>query len=193
MISKDTLYYVKNRSASTVIYRIPELNNLRRSWTPGEIKKISFNEMEQLSYQPGGRELMANFLQVVDEAVTEDLGIHREPEYNMSEAEIVKLIREDSLDAFLDALDFAPIGVIDLIKKFSVSLPITDIDKRAALLEKTGFNVDKAIENDRLDKQSEEGNSAQPVERRVKPAENQTPGRRTTGKEYKIVGESTEK
>lgn len=187
-ISKDTMYKVRNRSASTVIYRIPEMNNLRRTWTPGEVKRISYNEMEQLSYQPGGLELMANFLQVINEEVTENLGINREPEYNMDEAAIVKLIREDSLDAFLDALDFAPIGVIDLIKKFSVSLPITDIEKRQALLEKTGFNVDKAIENERLDKQNEEGAAKPATERRVKPAEAQNTGRRTVGKEYKVVG-----
>lgn len=74
MISKDTMYNVKNRSASMVVYKIPE-SNIRREWQPGETKRISFGELEQLSYQAGGRELMANFLQIIEDEVTNDLGI----------------------------------------------------------------------------------------------------------------------
>nr|DAG21583.1 MAG TPA: hypothetical protein [Caudoviricetes sp.] len=66
----------------------------------------------------------------MEEVVTKDLNIHREPEYNMSEAQVKELILNGSLDAFLDALDFAPLGVIDLIKDLSVKLPISDIHKR---------------------------------------------------------------
>ena len=49
-----------------VVYKIPE-SNIRREWQPGETKRITFEELEQLSYQAGGKELMANFLQVVEE------------------------------------------------------------------------------------------------------------------------------
>ena len=146
MINSEDMFNVKNRSASVVVYRIPE-TNLRREWAPGETKRISFDELEKLTYQPGGRELIENFLQILNKEVTNNLSVHTEPEYNMSEEQVVDLILNGSLDAFLDALDFAPIGIIDLIKSLSVSLPITDINKRRALKEKTGFDVDKAIEN----------------------------------------------
>ena len=63
----------------------------------------------------------------------------------MSEQDIVRLIKEGSVDEFLDCLDFAPVGVIDLIKKFSVSIPLYDMQKRAALKKKTGFDVDAAL------------------------------------------------
>ena len=56
------IYNVKNRSASMVIYRIPE-ENIRREFAPGEVKKISLDELTKLSYQSGGQALMANFLQ----------------------------------------------------------------------------------------------------------------------------------
>ena len=181
-MGKNTMYNVKNRSASMVVYKIPE-NNIRREWQPGETKRIAFSELEKLSFQPGGRELMANFLQVIDEEVTEDLGIHREPEYDMSEEQIVELIRSGSYEAFLDALDFAPIGVIDLIKKYSVALPITDMNKRKALKEKTGFDVDKAIANDQADKAPEApADTITPTPSGAAPA----PGRRTTTN-YKVV------
>lgn len=176
MISKDSVYSVKNRSASIVVYKIPE-RNIRREWAPGEIKKITYDELEQLSYQAGGKELMANFLQIIEEEVTEDLGISRQPEYDMSEQQVIELLADGSYEAFLDALDYAPIGVMDLIKKFSVSLPLTDMQKRMALKAKTGFDVDKAIANDRADKEPEGSEQSASVA---------APGRRTAVS-YKVV------
>ena len=186
MINQTDMYNVKNRSSSVVVYSIPE-SNLRRTFAPGETKRIPFSELEKLTYQPGGRELIANFLQIMEEEVTQDLNIHREPEYNMSEAQVRDLILNGSLDAFLDALDFAPIGVIDLIKTMSVSLPLEDYNKRKALLEKTGFDVDKAVANlqaERAEEKAAATESAAPTERRVKPTA-QT-GRRTAPN-YKVV------
>ena len=186
MITSDTMYNVKNRSSSVVVYRIPE-TNLRREFQPGETKKIPFGELEKLTYQPGGHTLLEEFLQIVDEAVTNNLNVHREVEYDMSETQIRDLLTHGSLDAFLDALDFAPIGVIDLIKTMSVSLPLEDYNKRKALLEKTGFDVDKAVANLQAEKAEEKTaatESAAPTERRVKPAI-QT-GRRTAPN-YKVV------
>ena len=186
MITSDTMYNVKNRSSSVVVYRIPE-TNLRREFQPGETKKIPFGELEKLTYQPGGYTLLEEFLQIVDEAVTNNLNVHREVEYDMSETQIRDLLTHGSLDAFLDALDFAPIGVIDLIKTMSVSLPLEDYNKRKALLEKTGFDVDKAVANLQAEKAEEKTaatESAAPTERRVKPVA-QT-GRRTAPN-YKVV------
>lgn len=184
MISQDTMYNVKNRSSSVVVYRIPE-SNLRREFAPGETKKIPFGELEKLTYQQGGREMLEQFLQIVDEAVTSDLNVHREVEYNMSESQVRDLLVSGSLDAFLDALDFAPIGVIDLIKSISVQLPLTDLNKRKALKEKTGFDVDKALTHIEEEKAEEKEHITPPAkERRVKTSA--STGRRTTSN-YKVI------
>ena len=185
MITSETMYNVKNRSSSMVVYRIPE-TNLRRSFQPGEVKKIPFGELEKLTYQPGGHTLLEEFLQIVDEVATTNLNVRREVEYDMSEAQIRDLLVSGSLDAFLDALDFAPIGVVDLIKTMAVQLPLEDYSKRKALMAKTGFDVDKAIANLQLEKAEEKAPeaAAAPAERRVKPA--QASGRRTTPN-YKVV------
>ena len=189
MITRDTMYNVKNRSSSMVYYRIPEAN-IQREFAPGEIKRITFGELEQLTYQPGGRELLENFLQIVEEEVTTDLGVHRELEYDMSEAQVRDLLLTGSLDAFLDALDFAPIGVIDLIKAMAVQLPLTNLQKRKALKDKTGFDVDKAlmhIEEEQAEENAGKTAAAAPAtERRVKPAEEKPAGRRTTPS-YKVT------
>ena len=192
MIRSEDMFNVKNRSTSVVVYRIPE-RNLRREWAPGEVKRIPFGELEKLTYQPGGRELIANFLQIMENEVTDDLNVHREPEYNMSEEQVRDLILNGSIDAFLDALDFAPLGVIDLIKTMSVQLPITDMAKREALKAKTGFDVDKAIENDRASKEDnkKETIADKPAERRV--TESTPAGRRTSGNAYKVVKQAETK
>ena len=195
MINETTMYNVKNRSSSIVVYRIPE-TNLRREFEPGEIKRVPFGELEKLTYQPGGRELLENFLQILEEEVTTDLNVHREVEYDMSETQIKDLLLNGSLDAFLDALDFAPIGVIDLIKTLSVQLPLTDLNKRRALKEKTGFDVDRAlvhVEEERMAEMQKDPNKIDTAEaaptRRVKAEEPQTV--RRTNSNYKVVNRGT--
>lgn len=179
---------VKNRSASLAVYSIPEIN-IRREFAPGETKNITYGELEKLSYQPGGRAIMQNFLQIIDPEATGDLGINREPEYDLSEQQIVDLMTKGSLDAFLDCLDFAPVGVIDLIKKFSVSLPLNDIDKRDALKKKTGFDVTVALANMQKEKEDMDTPVVENKERRVK-TESAPEGRRTTPK-YNVVQPTT--
>lgn len=179
---------VKNRSASLAVYSIPEIN-IRREFAPGETKNITYGELEKLSYQPGGRTIMQNFLQIIDPEATGDLGINREPEYDLSEQQIVDLMTKGSLDAFLDCLDFAPVGVIDLIKKFSVSLPLNDIDKRDALKKKTGFDVTVALANMQKEKEDMDTPTVESKERRVK-TESTPEGRRTTPK-YNVVQPTT--
>lgn len=191
MITQETMYNVKNRSSSMVVYRIPE-TNLRREFAPGETKRIPFGELEKLTYQSGGRELLENFLQILEEEVTTNLNVHRELEYDMSEAQVRDLLLTGSLDAFLDALDFAPIGVIDLIKSMAVTLPLTNLQKRKVLKDKTGFDVDKAlmhIEEEQLEENAGKAAPA-PAERRVK-EEVKPAGRRTTPS-YKVTKKATE-
>lgn len=188
----EIMYNVKNRGASVVVYRIPE-EGIRRSFAPGEVKKVSAEELEKLTYQPGGMAILTRFLQIQDQEVLNKMGVHVEPEYHMSEADITKLITTGSLDSFLDALDFAPTGVIDLIKKLSVSIPLTDISKRKALKEKTGFDVDAALKHIEEEKEDESSNTIlkqTASQRRVQP-ETTTPGRRTAAPKYNVV--STEK
>lgn len=139
---------IKNRSGGSAVYTIPELGdrrNIRRDFAPGEIKTVSMEEVEALTFVPGGSTLLKEYLQILDEEAMKKLDIEVEPEYNMSESDVKKLLLSGTLNEFLDCLDFAPTGVIDLIKEFSVSLPLNDSQKREAIRSKTGFDVDKAL------------------------------------------------
>lgn len=182
------MYLVTNRSASMVVYSIPE-DNIRREFQPGETKKISHGELEKLSYQSGGTYLINNYLLIRNEAAIQELGVPTEPEYFMTDVEVVDLIQNGSLDAWLDCLDFAPEGVIEMVKRLSVTVPLNDFEKRRTLKEKTGFNVDAAIRHVEEERE-EEGNNTNTTtaKRRVQSAEAPTPGLRTVPK-YNVVKE----
>ena len=115
---------VKNRSNSVVIYSIPEMN-IRRQYAPGETKRIAYDELEALTYRPGGLTLIKRALLIDDERIAKQIINGKiEPEYWLDEIGVKTLLEKGSLDEFLDCLDFAPAGVLELIKKFAVSLTL---------------------------------------------------------------------
>ena len=192
MIKDNTRYcVVKNRSSGKVTYSVAyNGNKVHQVYNPGESKVVPYEELRQLTYQHGGPALLTNYLQVTEKKVLNSFNLNPEPEYYMSEAEIQKLMKFGTQDEFLDCLDFAPTGVIDLIKRYAVSMPLNDFNKRQAIKEKLGFDVDAAIANDRASKEASE-TPTQPT-RRVTNATVETPpaasARRTTPK-YTIPGE----
>ena len=181
---------VKNRGAGYVTYRIPE-DGIRRSFAPGEVKTISFEELEKLTYQAGGMAILTKYLQVQDIETINKFNMQVEPEYHMSEKDVANVMMSGSLDAFLDMLDFAPVAVIDLVKDMSVKLPLVDMAKRKALKEKTGFDVDAALKHIEEDKEDEQGTILkQTGERRVKTEE--VPAGRRTAPKYNIISKPAE-
>lgn len=187
-MDSNTTYLVTNRSASIVVYSIPE-DNIKREFQPGETKKIRHGELEKLSYQTGGSLLISNYFLIRNEEAINELGVPTEPEYFMNEKEVIDLIKTGSIDAWLDCLDFAPHGVIEMIKKLSVSVPLNDYEKRRALKDKTGFDVDAAIKHieEEREEEAQELKQAAPKRRVQTTEEPAVPtGRRTTPK-YNVV------
>lgn len=187
------LMSVKNRSSSMVVYRIPE-HGIRREFKPGEAKMVTYEELTWLSYQSGGRTLMENFLQIQSAEAVERLSLDVEPEYRMNEAQVVELLNNGTMDEFLDALDFAPQGVKDLIRYYAVKLPLNDSAKRKALKDKTGFNVDAAIANSEPEPEDTAKVEAPAATRRtqLKAEVPDAPARRTQGEKYNIISEGTQ-
>lgn len=179
---------ITNRSAGVAAYYLPETNKLRQFF-PKETKKVPYSEIEAVSAQPGGRELLYHYFYIDSaDAVTEALNVKPEPEYYLKEADIDSWMNSCSLDEFKDALDFAPEGIKALIKEHAVSLPLNDLRKCEAIKEQLGFNCLRAIQNEQetLEDSLEEVHATQ---RRVnKPEETvaQTDGRRTLPK-YNVV------
>lgn len=171
---------VTNRSAGLVVYRIPELN-IRRSFNRFETKKnIAVRELEMLTAQLGGPELIYNYLTIDDDEVYKYLiNGEPQPEYYIKESELPKWMQECTLPEFQDALDFAPQGTKDLIKKIAVETRLNDYNKRKAILEQLGFDVTVAIEKEEEAKEGTETKEQTPT-RRVNKEGEKTASRRST-------------
>ena len=157
-----------NRAGNGVVsYTIPDMGNLQRVFQDGEEKVITFEEVRKLSYVPGGMVLLNDYLVIEDKEVLEELNMAPEQEYFYTKEDIEQLMKEGSLEEFLDCLDFAPEGVLEAIKTLSVELPLNDVAKREAILEKLNFNVDNAVKNKQLIEQEDDfDGSVKPVKER---------------------------
>lgn len=193
MINKDKMVKVINKFNGTVGYTIPEMN-IHRNFYPKEHKEISYEELEKLSFLPGGAEIIKNYLEVVDDdAVVSLLNETPEPEYHYSEEDVRNLLINGSLDQFLDCLDFAPDAIKDMIKGLAVEIELNDMNKRKAILDKFGFDVSKAIEikNTKYDGDTEEEttneSNAAPSKRRTSPIKPEAAAAAPSGRRYKPI------
>lgn len=188
MKNGNDLVRVQNRDNGSVGYTIPDLNNLHRTYQPNETKNITMDELRKLSYVPGGMEILRNYLVILDEEAREEILSDVEPEYYLTKDGVKKLLLEGSLDALLDCLDFAPSGVVDLVKDVAVEIELNDVKKRDAILNKTGFNVTNAINFNK--ETTDETEKVKPVRRVGQPEEKAATaptGRRTAAPAYKII------
>lgn len=163
---------VANKSAGRVGYTIKDgPMAVRREFMPHEVKKnIPVAELEALSQRPGGRNTLFNYLQVQDPEIINYLLNGNPPiEYWLTADKLPSWMQSCSLEEFQDALDFAPIGTKDLIKKYAVELPLADTNKITAIKEQLGYDVLKAIELSHAYDEPADGASKQ-AERRVQPS-----------------------
>lgn len=135
---------VYNRSDSNITYSLPELQT-RRVFALGESKELEAKELEALWQMDGGNLIIKHYLMVDDREWVEkhwDAPI----EYFWKPEDVKKCLLEDSLELFQETLEYAPEGVVDLIKMFAWQLPIGDLNKIEAIRQATGFDTLAAID-----------------------------------------------
>lgn len=193
MLDKNTLVKITNRYDGRVGYSIPDLGNLYRGFAPGETKEVTMEELRKLSYLPGGEAMLNKYFILDNKEAIAELIADVEPEYYYTDEDVKKLLLTGTLDELKDCLDFAPAGVVELVKKYAVELKLNDISKRKAIKEITGFNVDTAIY---VNEETSEERTEEKKERRVstQPTEVKTSGRRTSAptSKYKVVTTSSQ-
>ena len=190
MVENNMTVKVTNRDNGSVGYSVPDLG-VHRTFQPRESKEISAEELRKLSYLPGGDVIIKEYLIIHNEELLKELLGEVEPEYYYSEEEVKALLLSGSLEQLQDCLDFAPNGVIDLIKSLAVSLKIDNVSKRKAIQDKTGFNVTRAIEiNEETDeetasKEGTQGRRAAPITAKSE----ETQQRRSAPPKYNVVSQ----
>lgn len=181
MIHDTDKIRVENRDNTLVGYIVPETNIIRR-FNAYETKELSMGELRQMIQVKGHRNLIKNHLIIHNKEAVDELMPNAEPEYFYNAKDVDFLLERGSLDQLYDALDFAPEGVIQLIKDEAVRTNLNDLQKRQAILEKTGFDVTGAIN---IRTQSETVAPTENKARRATPIINnetttETPTRRTS-------------
>jgi len=144
---KDTdIVSVQNKVNATVVYQVPDLNNLVREFRPGEIKKIPMDELRRLSYDNGGRVTLQQYLFIDNKEAVDELLGETAPEYFYTQDDIKTLLVSGSIEQFEDFLNFAPAGLKDTMKDMAVDIKVNNVKKRELIKEYLGLDVSKAIE-----------------------------------------------
>ena len=157
---------VFNRAAGEVFYSLADLR-VRREWVNlGDRQLVSIEELQALKFAPGGAKLLERYLLIKDQEVCEFLEIPCEPEYFYDENSIRVLLKEGSMDQLLDCLEFAPNGVLDIIKKVAVETKLDSAEKRHAISEHLKINIDAMIKNNEASKGEDSTTEAAPTRQR---------------------------
>ncbi len=180
-VSDNTAVSVRNLVDHKVVYRIPE-DNVRREFQGFEVKKIKAGELRKLNYQYGGHVLLNQYLNVGNPELAEEFGVSSDIiEYNWTEQDVDDVLLRKDIDVLLDALDFAPQGIVELIKDRAVALRINDLAKRKAIADKLGFDINNTIDMMEKAEAADKNDAKQPVvnkERRVNKPSKQNGSRR---------------
>ena len=192
MLENTDKIRVENRDNTLVGYIVPETNIIRR-FNAYETKEISMGELRQMVQVKGHRNLIKNHLIIHSKEAVEELLPEAEPEYFYNTKDVDFLLERGSVDQLYDALDFAPEGVIQLIKDEAVKTNLNDMRKREAILEKTNFDVTKAIEIRRLGetavKSEVKTRRATPLTEDTINNQSEAPTRRASAPKYTVIKE----
>ena len=148
MVDKDKRVKVINRTGGGLAYSIDALRVSRYWPKPGHHLNISIAELSELRTVPGGTKMLEECLLIEDLEALKILfpDSELEPEYNYGVEEVEFLLQEASLEQLLDALDYAPHGVLDLIKSQSVKKLPNETSKISAINEKFNIDINKMHE-----------------------------------------------
>ena len=141
---------VWNRSSGSIFYKIDSLR-ITRDWPKsGDVLEIPLSELKELQYTPGGMKLMEKYMLIKDQDVCRELGLPEDPEYFYDEKDILELLNNGTEDQLLDCLEFAPYGVLTLLKDIAVKTNLDSSQKRKAISKRLNVDIDSMIKNNNL-------------------------------------------
>lgn len=173
-VKDDDVVEITNLLDCTCGY-VVDLTGVRRILPPHASFKVRASELRELFYQRGGQELLHDYIRVGNKALAQEFGVDVDntPEYNWGRRDVIDALNDSNIDVLLDALDFAPDGIKQLIADIAVETEVADVNKRKAISDKLGIDVDAMITNKNLAAQEVE-------EKEEKPARRRTAAKKTT-------------
>lgn len=169
-MAEEKLIKVTNRNAGITGYVLDE-GRIHRRFELNETKAIPLEELKALAANPGGKKILNDYLVIDDKSALEALDLNVEQEYFYNEEDIEKILLTGELDLLEDTLNFAPQGVIEILKRKAVELQLPDTRKRKLIFDKTGFSVDNAIMiNEVVNAEEKTETIDEKIERKIKEA-----------------------
>ena len=145
MLEDKELVEVRNLVDHMVVYKIDELNR-RVVFNPFETKKVTVDELRRLNYQHGGQVLLHDYLCILNDELRQEFGIDPTViEYDWTIEDIDAALTSRPIDELLDALEFGPEGIKNMLVDRAVQLKIPDTNRRKAIQEITGVDVNNMI------------------------------------------------
>lgn len=192
-VQDDDVVEITNLLDCTCGY-IVELTGVRRALPAHASFKVKASELRELNYQLGGQEILKNYIRVNNSALAKEFGVDVDntPEYNWGRDEVKGCLENDDINVLLDALDFAPTGIKQLIADMAVELEISDVNKRQAISKAMGIDVDSMIANKHLFDKEEETEEKPKTTRRTAKSTATTKTRRVKKTEDTAAAETTE-
>lgn len=147
-----------------------------------EKKTIPAEILRRLNYSRGGAVLLREYLSVKNDELAREFGVDVEDivEYNWTAEDVDRVLTTGTVDELLDALDFGPEGIKDLILERGRAIGVTDVNKVKAIKEKTGCDLSHVAEiEEALDEKQEK---KEPAKRRSSSSSTTTKRRTSTSK-----------
>ena len=145
MLKDQDMVEVRNLVDHMVVYKLDELNR-RVVFNPFETKKVSAGELRRLNYQHGGQVLLHNYLSVQNKELRKEFGIDPTMvEYDWMLKDIDAALTSRPMDELLDALEFGPEGIKNMLVDRAVQLKIPDTNRRKAIQDIMGVDVNSMI------------------------------------------------
>ncbi len=118
-----------------------------RTWPKcGAKLYLTEDSLLNLSMTPGARKLIQDYLIIKNDEVLEELEVDVELEYHYEVKEVTDLLMNGSEEELIDALNLAPKGVVDLIKKVAIEIQLPNMNKRKIIDKMLQVDISKMIE-----------------------------------------------
>ena len=147
-IADSTQVKVRNMVDYNVGYKIEE-DNIRRQFSPHEVKTVTAGELRKLDYTRGGHVLLTSYLAVQNKSLAQEFGVDEDSyanEYNWDAAKVDQVLLSEPVEVLQDAMDFAPEGILQLIKDRAIALRLDSMDKRKVISDAMKIDLNGMIE-----------------------------------------------
>ncbi len=195
-VADDESVVITNLLDHTTGYIVETSNGTVRRFLPAFASfKVKAEELRQLNYTLGGREILRNYIRVGNKSLAAEFGVDVDetPEYNWTEKDVIDCLNSPDINILLDALDFAPKGIKQLIADKAVELEVSDVNKRKAISESLGVDIDGMIKNKHAYDEQEEEEKPKTTRRRTTKSTSTTTKTRRTKAEPVATEEAAEK